>query len=141
MNRKAVLVATLALFGLGSASAHADSNRHLRYVVGGAILGAVAGELVYSSRRDSRVHVYQQVHYPQVHYPHVYHPAVVYTAPQRKRAGRPARHYAAPVAVVAGPPGLARRGAIPPGHLRRTTVTAVPVYQAPATTVVRVYGY
>ncbi len=136
MNRKAMLLATLALFGLGSASAHADNNRHLRYVVGGAILGAVAGELAYSSRRDSRVHVYQQVHYPVVHYP-----TVVHAAPKRKRASRHVHHYHAPVAVVAGPPGLARRGMVPPGHMRRATVTAVPVYQAPATTVVRVYGY
>jgi hypothetical protein len=115
MLRKSLLFSTIALFGLGSAAAHADHDRHLRYVVGGALIGAAFGELAYSSRRHSHAHVVVPPSYAAM-------PAHSVRKPPKRGRGRgrgPATvvyHTPAPVYFV--PPGH-RHYVVSPRHHRR----------------------
>ncbi len=57
MLRNILITGTAICLSIGSGLARADHDRELRYVVGGAILGAALGELAYASDRRGYVTV------------------------------------------------------------------------------------
>ncbi len=71
MKLTAILGVTM-LTALGATSAQADHRqRELGYVIGGAIIGAARGELIYDSRRHRHGHGYYRYdsHYGYDRYP------------------------------------------------------------------------
>ena len=70
MKFTAILGVTL-LAALGATSAQADHRRsELGYVLGGAIIGAAVGELIYDSRRHRHGHYgYNDYYYGYRYYP------------------------------------------------------------------------
>jgi hypothetical protein len=88
MKKMISLTVVAGLLAFGSASAKADHDRHLRYVVGGAVVGAAVGGLIYASR-EPHVHHYYYAPAPA--------PRVVYYTP-------------APLRATFVPPGHARKG-------------------------------
>ncbi len=82
-----VAVATVAM--LGATSAQADHRRNeLAYVLGGAIIGAAVGELIYDSRRGR--------HYGHHHYGYSYYGYDSHRYDYYPRAYRSSRHYYRP---------------------------------------------
>ncbi|NNC63779.1 MAG: hypothetical protein HKN84_03255 [Gammaproteobacteria bacterium] len=80
MLRTIMITGTAICLSLGSSLALADHDRGLRYVVGGAILGAALGELAYAA--DLRpVHGYRI-------YDHGYRRGWAYPPPRSYRRGR-----------------------------------------------------
>ena len=55
MLRNIMITGTAICLSMGSGLARADHDDELRYVIGGAILGAALGELAYSSGHRSHV--------------------------------------------------------------------------------------
>jgi len=85
MLRNIMMTGTALCLSMGSSLAKADHDRELRYVVGGALLGAALGELVYASdRAPVRGHV--TVGYG-------YHPRVAYAPPRYYPRGYDARRW------------------------------------------------
>jgi hypothetical protein len=105
MRRTISLTVAAGLLGLGSASAHADHDRHLRYVVGGALIGATVGGLVYASGRDARHHAPARGTVVYHHAPAPVPSTVVYHHAPPPRAG-----------VVYYAPAPAVGGFVGPGH-------------------------
>lgn len=88
MLRNIMITGTALCLSMGSSLAKADHDRELRYVVGGAILGAALGELVYSSD-VAPLRTYVSVGYG-------YRPGVVYAPPRlypRRYDVRPRGYY------------------------------------------------
>ena len=58
MWRTLTMVAVVAALGLGTTQARADHDHELRYVLGGALIGAAIGELAYRNTRYVQPVVY-----------------------------------------------------------------------------------
>lgn len=71
MLRTIMITSTAVTLSLASGLARADHDRELRYVVGGALLGAALGELVYVSDYGPR-HGYRRG-YGVAYQPHRYY--------------------------------------------------------------------
>ncbi len=85
MLRTTMITGTAICLSLGSSLALADHDRGLRYVVGGAILGAALGELAYAA--DIRpVHGYR-------FYDRGYRRGRAYLPPRAYRRGRAFRDH------------------------------------------------
>lgn len=85
MLRNIMITGTAICLSMGSSLAQADHDRELRYVVGGAILGAALGELAYSTG-----------HYPPhgyVGYDYGYRHGVAYPPPRFYGRGRDFRRW------------------------------------------------
>jgi len=76
MLRTIMVASTAVMLSLASGLARADHDRELRYVVGGALLGAALGELAYVSDYGPR-HGYRRVEhgysYGAAYPPHRYY--------------------------------------------------------------------
>ena len=99
MWRTLTIVAVVAVLGLGAAQARADHDRELRYVLGGALIGAAIGSLAYRSDRYAQPVVYVPaptmiVRYDVDHRPYSRHRAVDHRhrvhcdVPRHRRLGR-----------------------------------------------------
>lgn len=115
MLSRTILVTAAGLLALGTASAHADHDRRVQYVVGGALIGATVGALAYESRRDRR-HAHRRPYYPAHYYSA---PPVRYVPAPRYRHVH-VSYVPAPVVVV--PPGHVRRLHKGPKHRRHGAV-------------------
>ena len=71
MLRTIMMTGTAICLSMGSGLARADHDDELRYVVGGAIIGAALGELVYSTGHRSHV-VVDYGYSPYRYYPRDY---------------------------------------------------------------------
>jgi hypothetical protein len=79
MLRHIMITGTALCLATASSLAHADHDRELRYVVGGAILGAALGELAYASGPRGGLVVDYGAPYG---YRYGYRPGIVYAPPR-----------------------------------------------------------
>jgi len=91
MLRTVMVMGTVAALACTSVPARADHDRELRYVLGGALIGAAIGELAYSSQ----YHPGYGYYYPGAWIPRHRHVRVPRYYP-------PARHYYYPRGVHHG---------------------------------------
>ena len=85
MLRNIMITGTAICLSMGSSLARADHDRQLRYVVGGALLGAALGELVYVTNHRGYLDVnYGYGYGPSYGYGHgyAYRPGIVYAPPR-----------------------------------------------------------
>lgn len=81
MLRNIMMTGTAICLSMGSSLAQADHGDALRYVVGGAIIGAAIGELAYSSGHHGHV----VVDYGYRPYPYYAYPGRYYAGPRMYR--------------------------------------------------------
>ena len=86
MLRNIMITGTAICLSMGSGLARADHDDALRYVVGGAILGAALGELAHAS--DHRGFVTVDYGY-RFGYAYPYRPYLAYPTPRLFRPGAP----------------------------------------------------
>jgi len=98
MLRNIMITGTAICLSMGSSLARADHDRELRYVVGGALLGAALGELAYSTDRRGHIAVgygYGYGYGPSYGYVprYGYRPGFAYPAPRYFARGGHNRHW------------------------------------------------